>query len=143
MCVAVFEQKYKARRDIPKAVRELKTLSPSKIRDWIRDHRTKRDKVTGKRVQVNVTPESITMWFRRHLDFHEALKREIQEEELPKEAISETIFENGIFREIPSVKNWVRDLTNKGAKPQLIRNWVSYLKRICRGNVRKGEFIED
>ncbi|MFX0202511.1 MAG: hypothetical protein ACFFCW_40915 [Candidatus Hodarchaeota archaeon] len=70
---------YEPRRDIPIAVRKLKTFSPSRIRDWIRDHKTKRDKVTGKRVQLNVTPQSISMWFKRHPNILRKLKAEVKD----------------------------------------------------------------
>ena len=139
--------KYKPSRDIPKAVREIKSLSPSKIRDWIREHRTEVDKKSGKRKQVNRTVQSITMWFKDHPDVYEELKREIGEEELPKEAITETLFENGVFRELPCIKNWMMDLVNEGAKKEAINKFINTLKRICKGIVRgrgkKVEYIEN
>jgi hypothetical protein len=118
-------------------VRELKTFSPSRIRDWIREHRTRKDKTTGKRVQVNVTPQSITMWFKRHPDVLRKLKNEIREQELSKEAISETIFENGFFKELPSIKTWILELRGRGAKEETIRNFVNDIKRVCKGEIRK------
>lgn len=95
--------KYKPKRDIPRAVRELKTLSPTKIRDWIREHRTKRN-ATGKREQVNLQPQAITMWFKRNLGIYEALKKELKDEELPKQAMSEDLFQNRLFEETASIK---------------------------------------
>lgn len=130
--------KYKPSRDIPKAVRELKDFSPSKISVWIREHRTEKDKKTGKRRQVERTPESVTMWFKDHPDVLAQLKSEIVEEELPKTAISETLFENGVFQELESVKTWIRDLTLRNAKEETITGFVSGLKRVCQGLIGNG-----
>ena len=129
--------KYKPSRDIPKAVREIKSLSPSKIRDWIRDHRTRINPITKKREQVKRSAESITMWFGDHPNVYEELKREIGEEEIPKEAITESLFENGVFREIPSIKTWVLELGGRESKEESIGGFVNDIKRVCRGLIRK------
>jgi len=128
---------------IPLAARKLRTLSPSRIRDWIRDNRTKKDPVTGKRVQCEVTPESITMWLKRHPDVKATLEREIIEKE-DKITISETIFENHAFLEIPSVKRWVTILRANKVKERSIQNFLYRLKYICTGQLTKqGDRIED
>jgi len=126
---------YKPSRDILKAVRELKTLSPTKICAWIRENRTEKD-AFGKRRQVDRSPQSISHWFERNPKVYEALKLELQEQELPQRAISENIFENGVFYEIPCIKQWVKELTVRGAKPAIIKSWVNFIKRICKGNLR-------
>lgn len=139
--------KYKPSRDIPKACRELKTLSPSEIVGWIREHRTRRNPITKKREQENRSPQSVSMWFRDHPDVYQELKNEIGTEEIPKEAITEAIFQNGFFQEIPCVKQWIVDLTNNGAKESSIKRFVSQLRRICKGIVRGRkknlEYIEE
>jgi len=114
-------------------MRELKTFSPSTIREWIRNHRTKKDRVTGKRVQVNVTTQSISMWFKRHPKIYQSLKAEIEEEELTRVAISETLFENGAFRKIPCVQQWIMELRGRPASEETINRWVRILKQICKG----------
>jgi integrase len=126
---------YQPRKDIPLAVRELKSFSPSKIRDWIREHKTKRDGVTGKRVQENVTPQSISMWFSRNKEVYEELKSEIVEQELESEVVSETLFENGAFHKIPCIQQMVIDMRGRGAKESSIDTNLSYLKRICMGQL--------
>jgi len=136
-------QKYKPRRDIPKAVRELKTFSPSRIREWIRNHRAKKDRVTGKRVQLNVTPQSISMWFRRHPDVLRKLKTEVKDEELSKEAISETLFNNGAFRKIPCIEKWIMQMRGRPASEKSIRNFINIIKQVCRGILPHGHIIED
>lgn len=135
-------RKYKASRDIPIACRELQSLSPTQIRDWIKRNRTKKDKRTGKRVQHQISLQAVTNWFRRHPDIHQTLNAEIVKEELPKDYISESLFENGVFDEIDSIKRWKRDLTLRGAKHATIKGFVRYIKRACQGQVAKEEILE-
>jgi len=139
-------QKYKPKRDISIAVRELKSLSPTEIVQWIKNHRTKRDNKTGKRIQEVRKPHSISMFFQRNPQIYNELKNEIAEEEISEEQVNEALLVNGNFREIPCVKQWIIDLTNSGAKEDSITNFLNDLKRICRG-VTKGrgkteQFIE-
>ncbi len=126
---------YVPRRDIPIAVRELKTFSPSRIRDWIREHKTKKDRLTGKRVQVLRSPDSIGKWLKRHPRIFEELKNEVTETELEQEAISETLFYNGTFRKIPCVEQMIIDMRGRKAKEQSMKNVLSYLKRVCMGQL--------
>jgi integrase len=133
---SVSTQKYKPRRDIPLAVRELKSLSPSKIREWIRDNRIRKDKL-GKRQQLEITSQAINMWFLRNPKIRQELEAEIQQEELSQTAISETIFENGAFRQITSIKTWILELVGREAKEDSINHFVGDIKRICKGEIRK------
>ncbi len=109
----------------------------TKIHDWIRQHRTRINKKSGKGEQVNRTPESTTKWFRDHPDVLRKLKAEIIEEQLPQETISETIFENCSFKELPSIKNWILELRGREAKEETIRRFVNDIKRVCKGEIRK------
>lgn len=138
--------RYKPSRDIPKAIRETRSFSPTEIVNWIRQHRT--EKVKGRRLQVSRTPESITMWINRHPKIIEQLQREVIVDEIPKEAISDAIFENGVFKEIPCVKEWIIQLRTRGAKEDVIQyQFVNRLRRMCQGIVRgygkNLEIIED
>lgn len=119
-----FGLKYKPKRDIPKFVKEYHTFSPSKIREIVLKKRNK-----------NVTAESITMWFKRHLDVLTELKSEVIAEELPKLEVGESIFENGTFEELPSVKTWIKEM-----KRRKIVAWqqnVDALKRCCKGMFKR------
>lgn len=127
--------KYIPSRDIPIAVKELQTTSPTYIVAWIKGNKTEKDKRTGKRQQKIVTPQSITMWFKRHPKIAESLQSEIVETELPKEAVSETLFQNGVFKEIDCINRWIRDLTLRKAKPRSIYDQVRYVKKLCLGEV--------
>jgi hypothetical protein len=122
---------YKPRRDIPLAVKQLGRLSPTKIVRWIQDHRTETD-VRCKRVQVIRTPQSISHWFERNPKVFKQLDAELKAEVFEQETLSETIFENGNFRELTSIKNWERDLAGTTVEG----SWVRLIKRVCMGNMR-------
>ena len=123
--------RYIPKRDIPIAVKETKTLSPSKIRDWIREHKIKKD-ARGKRVQVIRSISSISHWFERNPKIFKQLETELKEEVFEQESLNETIFENGSFKELASIKNWMRDLAGSTVE----NAWLNLIKRICVGNMR-------
>lgn len=131
---------YDPTRDIPKAAREIRNLKPTKIVEWIKEHRT--ETVGLIKQQKSITPQAVTLWLSRHKDIADSLRKELSENELSNVVISEALFINGAFREISSVKTWIRDLTNNGAKESVINGWVNALKRVCQGNVRENENIE-
>jgi len=127
--------KYRPRRDIPKACRELRTISPTEISKWIQEHRTEKDPKTGKRVQVIRSPDSVGKWLKRNPRIFDELNNEITETELEQKAISETLFQNGTFRKIPCVEQMIIDMRGRGAKERSISNNLSYLKRVCVGQL--------
>lgn len=124
---------YKPSRDLPQFVRDSKTLSPSKLVEIVLDKRNEK-----------VTSQSITMFFKRHSETRCQLEREILQG-LPteKQVVDESIFERGNFEELPSVKKWIQDLMLRNAKDTTINGWVSYLKRVCKGEIREGAHIQD
>jgi len=115
--------KYHPTKDIPEIARELKTLSPSKIRDRILTKRNEK-----------VSSESVTMWLSRHPDVEEQLRKELVEG-LPtaKEEVSLNIFQNGQFEELVSVKNWVNEMKDRDLAKEVIAYKVGTLKRVCKG----------
>jgi hypothetical protein len=127
--------KYKPSRDIPKACRELKTVSPTEISLWIQEHRTEKDPKTKKRIQVIRSPDSVGKWLNRHPTLLQELNNEIQDIELDQKAISETLFQNGTFRKIPCVEQMIIEMRGRGAKEKSIDTNLSYLKRICMGQL--------
>jgi len=127
--------RYKPQRDIPSAVRELKSLSPTEICNWIRNHRTKKNEATGRREQVIRNPPSISNFFKRHPKLYKELQAEIAEYSLPDVGISEADFSNGAFRKIPSVEKWILQLRSRGAKEATIKYFIGILKNICRGQL--------
>lgn len=126
--------KYKAKRDIPKAVRELRTTSPTQVAEWIRNHRTKKD-ARGKRMQETITSQAINMWYKRNPNKHAKLKAEVEQEELAKTRITEYLFENGAFRKIPCMEQMIIDMRGRGAKEESIKTNLSMIKRICMGQL--------
>ena len=123
--------RYNPRRDIPKAVRELRTTSPTQIVKWVKNHRTETD-AYGKKRQVVRSPQSVTMWFKDNPDILKQLEAEITQDLEAYEGLNEVIFENGNFRELPSIKNWIRDLSGTN----VTKTWINYIKRVCMGNLR-------
>ena len=113
--------KYKPSRDIPEIARELKTVSPSKIRDRILTKRNEK-----------VTSESITMWMKRHPDVEEQLRKELVED-LPtaKEEVSVSVFQNVAFQEIESIKDWIKEMQDRDIAN--IPQRVNTIKRVCMG----------
>lgn len=115
--------KYRARRDLPRFAKEYHTLSPSDLAEIVLEKRNR-----------EITPESVTMWFKRHPKVYEQLEIDIHTKELPKLEVSETIFKNGTFEQLPSVKKWIETLEDRHVKKAGIRDRVAALKRICKGH---------
>jgi len=118
---------YTPRRDIPDFARALKTLSASAICQMILNRRN-----------VERTPESVTMWFKEHLDVKGQLEKEIVEG-LPteKQAVDDSIFQKGTFETIPCVKEWLlymgtRRHKGKSLHPRYVKQHVRVLRFLCR-----------
>lgn len=120
--VAMF-MKYRPEKDLPEFARQFKTLSPTLLAAYVLAKRN-----------VETTPESITMYWKRHSDVYESLSQELKQG-LPteKQAVDRPVFENGNFRELVSVKKWIMELTVRGAKKTRIDGWVGDIRRICQG----------
>ena len=142
--------KYKPERDIAKASRKLKTVSPSKIAQWIRENRTETDSI-GRKKQKDIRDEAITMYFKRHPDFHKKLLREIQDEEINGKTITEGIFQKKVFMKIPCIENWVLKMSGRGSS--LKSGFATAIKQVCMGQLPQSkqerrmkkpvEYIED
>ena len=106
--------------------RENKTLSPSRLAEIVLNRRNKK-----------ISPESVTMWFKRHADIYEQLKKEIVES-LPteKQTVDESIFEKANFQQLPCVRNWIMEMTARELKSRTIETQVYNLKSVCRGKFR-------
>jgi integrase len=115
--------KYKSSRDLPEFAREHKTLSPSKLAEIVLNRRNEK-----------ITPESITMWFKRHSAVSNTLRKELIDG-LPteKEKVDASIFERKQFEELPSVKAWLLELGARELTELYIRKELGSLKAVCRG----------
>jgi len=75
------------------------------------------------------------MWYKRHPNEYAKLKAEVEEEEIAKTHITEYLFENGAFRKIPCVQQWIIELRARPATEQTITSFVNTLKQICKGEL--------
>ena len=142
--------KYKPKRDISLSVRKLKTLSPTRIAEWVQENRTETDEFARKK-QKHIRPEAITMYFKRHPDFYNKLAKEIANEELNGRFITEGIFQKKVFIKIPCIEKWILKMRGKGSK--LKSGFVSAIKQVCLGQLPQSkqerklkkpiEYIED
>jgi len=83
----------------------------------------------------SVSPQSVTMWFKRHPDSYEQLKKQVIIKELSREEVSESIFQNGAFEKLASIQKWVKDLALRKARKTSIQNFIRRLKRVCKGQI--------
>jgi len=115
--------KYHPEKDLPEFAREFQTLSPSKLAEIVLNRRNKK-----------VTSESVTMWFKRHPEIYDELSREINIG-LPTETeeASISIFQNGFFQEIPSVKNWLLEMNARKLAKGTISSKLITLRQLCEG----------
>lgn len=126
--------RYKPERDIPKAVRKLKSLSPTRIVEWVQENRTELDKY-GRKKQKDIKPQAITMWFKRHPEEHKKLAREIEDEELNGRVITEGIFQRKVFIKIPCMEKWIIKMRARQAKEISIMKFVGAIKQVCLGQL--------
>lgn len=126
------KNKYRPSKDLPRFAIEYHTLSPSKLCDIILKERNKQ-----------ITPDAITHWFKRHPEIHQELRHKIHEEELPYLEVAASIFENGTFEELPSIKNWRLQLDNRDLTFLFIRNKINNLKNLCLGKSHGFNFVEE
>jgi len=115
--------KYKPNRDLPEFAREAKMLSPSKLAEMILSRRNER-----------VTPESVTMWFKRHPDVYDALSKELVGG-LPteKQEADATIFQNGNFQEVQSIRNWIVEMNARDLSEKTMSGQLGLLRQCCQG----------
>ncbi len=106
---------------LPKLVKKHSTFSPSQLRSYILAEHNK-----------DVTAESITMYFKRHPEQVAELRKEVTEEQVSAVEVTEGIFSNGTFQELPSIKKWnIEKATLVSALYQ--KQNVNAIKRVCQG----------
>lgn len=114
--------KYKPSRDIPRFAREHKTVSASTLARIILSKRNK-----------DVKPHSITVWFDRHPLTKGAILKGIHDQELPQVEVNATIFQNGTFEQLDTVKEWLEQMQDRKLDPTTISGRIAALKQVCRG----------
>ena len=115
--------KYDPTRDLPDFARELKTLSPSKLVAEIL-----------KRRNEEIKPQAVSMWFTRHPDVEEKLRKELVDG-LPTvtQAVDQTVFQNGNFQECPSIRAWILEMNARELSQDTIKQALGNLRLICQG----------
>jgi len=117
--------KYSAKRDIPIAVRELKSLDRHKIVEYVLNK-------FNKKILIG----SIDTWFSRNKDAYEELQEWIKENAPTgrEEEIDESIFIIGVFEQIPMVDEFIRGKKRKKtAKAKTLSRYVNELRNFCLG----------
>lgn len=116
---------------IPRLARKYRTLSPTKLVERIlADYNTQ------------LTPQAVTMFFKRHPQIERELRTEIVEEDKEQVIVSESIFQNGTFEELNSVKKWITEMTQRIAL-EGVRARVGFLKLVCMGKYREDILLKD
>lgn len=125
--------KYKPERDLIEFARDAKTLSPSKLAEIVLNRRNR-----------EISPESVTMWFKRHPQVYDDLSKElIQGLPTEKQAVDDSIFQNDNFQEIASVKNWIVEMNARELDPKTIEGQLINLKSSCLGKFRSRKADEE
>jgi integrase len=114
---------YKPNRELPQFARECKTLSPSKLAEIVLNRRNEK-----------ITPQAITMWFKRHAAIYQQLAKELVER-LPteKEKVDASIFERKQFEQLPSVKTWILEMNARELSRDTISSKIITLRQLCEG----------
>lgn len=121
--------KYKPNRDIPRFIEKYHTFQPKELREIILKERNH-----------DASIETLCNWMRRHKDIIDKIRETIIEQEKPQEEVSPTIFENGTFEELPSVKNWKQEMQDRVLAPNHIKTRIGILKQICKGSFPRLKF---
>lgn len=118
---------YKPERDLELAAVEIKSSSPSLLAKWIL---SKRNKV--------VSAESIIMYLKRHPELKATIEQKISGlSPNAAQAVDAALFENGNFKEVPSIREWVlfmamRRRKGKALKPEYVTQQITGLKQVCK-----------
>lgn len=102
-----------------------KTFSPKKIRDVILHE-----------YNVEMTPENITMFFKRHPEFALNLKRQVTEEDERHENIRYEMdywITKDFKSSIPIIQEWIDTMIGRKVSERQIRARVRILRKVCMG----------
>ena len=125
-------KKFRMRKELPKIVLKEKTFSYTKLRDIIlRDY------------NVEKSPDAIRKWLSRHPEILRDLKEKVISEELPRPVVSETIFNNGTFEELTTVKDWLIQLDARELVRKYINAKINLLKNVCKGTIFGFDLVQE
>lgn len=123
--------KYKPSRDLPKLALENRTLQPSVLRTKILEKYNK-----------SITPESISMWFIRNPKVYTDIQKQLIDTEIDSEEVAASIFQNGTFEELMTVKNWIAEMKDRKLSETTWKSSVRTLKRVCKGKFKDFNLVE-
>lgn len=120
--------KYVPSRDLPEFARLIKSTSPSKLVQVILEKRN-----------VKKSECSVTNWWTRNPEVKAEVEAELSANSPTlSQPVGTSLFENGNFREVSSVKQWILDMKSRRRKNRplnieyIYNSQVSPLKRVCR-----------
>jgi integrase len=106
---------------IPDLARKYRTLKPTELASAILSD-----------FNVQTTPQSVTMFFKRHTEIEQQLQKELVNEGKAEVEVSEGLFENVTFKELNSIKKWVIEMTPRLSPNKLLEH-VNCVKNVCMG----------
>jgi integrase len=116
------KKKVKLSDILPILIKKHSTFSPSALRSYILAEYNK-----------DFTSQAITMWLTRHPDAVADLKSEVTAEQTSQVEVTDKIFENGTFEQLPSIKKWMTEKTTL-ISPGYLKQHVNAIKRMCQGH---------
>lgn len=114
------KKKYRPKDDLPIAVRELQSVSPTLLQEWVLS-----------RYNEYRTQAAFSNWFRNHPDVEKKLLEEIIEEKEPELVIDLRVFDSGTFETYECVNTWIKEM--KGRDVVQWQSMVNMLKNLCQG----------
>lgn len=107
------------------------------VLDMVRKHRTFSPTILRQHILAeynkNFSVAAISLFFTRNPEAAAALKKEVTSEEVQQLEVSEALFQNGTFQELPSIRKWnIEKATLVSAGYQTAN--VQAIKRICQGH---------
>ena len=128
-------KKFRLRKEISKIVLKHKTFSPKRIRDVILHE-----------YNVEMTPQNINVFFKRHPELVSTLKRQVTEDDGKFETIrfdAEYWYDAETkTSQIPIIQKWIDTMVFRKVREGGIRRRINYLKHVCEGT-KAQEQIKD
>jgi hypothetical protein len=115
------KKKVHLREVIPEMVRKHKTFSPTDLQRHILAEYNK-----------GFSLPAITQFFKRNPEIDQQLRKEVTAEAVQHVEVEDSIFQNGTFQELPSIKKWAIEKATL-ISPKYMQGHIAAIKRICQG----------
>ncbi len=106
---------------LPQLVRKYRTVSPTELKEKILSDYNK-----------DVSDSAVRMFIQRHSLVFEPIQKEVIGEDVKQIQVKDSLYENGTFDELNSIKKWKIEKTALVSKEYLKGN-LDAIKRICKG----------